>query len=185
MNPNVFNTFPLLESSRLLFQNMATADPQEVFIMRSDSQIYKYLDRPMAQSIDDAIKHIDLLKNSFAEHTAISWLLVERSTMKVAGYIGLWRFVIENNRAEIGYVLKHEFWGKGLMKEAIDAVVRFAFSPMEFHSIMANVNPANIQSIKVLEKCNFKKEACFREDYFYNGAYLDTLIFGLLEKDIQ
>ena len=100
--------------------------------------------------------------------------------MKVAGYIGLWRFDIENNRAEIGYVLKPECWGKGLMKEAIDVIVRFAFKQMEFHSIMANVNPENNQSIKVLEKCNFKKEAYFREDYFYNGNYLDSLIFGVL-----
>ena len=184
MNSSVFNSFPQLESSRLLFQDMTTADPKEVFLMRSDIQIYKYLDRPMAQSLDDAIKHIDLVKNSFAEKSGISWLIVEKETMKVAGNIGLWRFDIENNRAEIGYVLKPEFWGKGLMKEAIDVVTKFSFSQLQIHSIEANVNPKNLSSIKVLEKCNFKREAYFRQNYFYNGQYLDSVIYSLLEEDI-
>ena len=185
MNLSVFKEFPQLESTRLLFQDFRQADPNEVFEMRSDLQINRYIDRQPAQSIEDAIKHIDIIKKAFAESEALSWLIVEKSTLKVAGHIGLWRFIPEHNRAEIGYVLKPHYWGKGLMKEAIDVIVRYGFSKLEVHSIEANVNPANSQSIKVLEKCNFKQEAYFRENYFYNNVYLDSAIYCLLEKYLK
>ena len=185
MNLSVFKAFPQLQSERLLLQDLREADPNEIFELRSDLKINRYIDRQLAQSIDDALKHIEVIKNGFAASEALSWLIVEKSTMKVAGQIGLWRFVPEHNRAEIGYVLKPKYWGKGLMKEAIDVIVRFGFSKLEVHSIEANVNPANTQSIKVLEKCKFKQEAYFRENYFFKDVYLDSAIYCLLERDLK
>jgi ribosomal-protein-alanine N-acetyltransferase len=185
MNTSIFNSFPKLESSRLLFQDLAEADRQEILYMRSDPSIYQFLDRQPSQSLDDIDKFIDIVKTAFAEQNGISWVLVKKEDKRVVGYIGLWRIAKEHNRGEIGYALKKEFWGLGMMKEAIDLVVRFGFNQMELHSIMADVNPLNEKSLRVLEKCNFKREAYHRENYFYNGKYLDSVIFGLLERDIS
>lgn len=185
MNISVFTSFPNLESSRLLYHDLAEADKQEIFLMRSDPQIYQFLDRKPAQSVDDIVTFVESIQTAFTNHNGISWVLIEKLSRQVVGYIGLWRINIENNRGEIGYVLKKQYWGQGLMKEAIDTVVRFGFKQLQLHSIMADVNPLNNNSIRVLEKCNFKREAYFRENYFYNGNYIDSLIFGLLERDIK
>jgi ribosomal-protein-alanine N-acetyltransferase len=88
-------------------------------------------------------------------------------------------------RAEIGYAMKPEYWGNGYMYEALAKVINFGFNEFCLHSIEANVNPANASSIKLLEKLGFKKEAYFREDYLYNGKFLDTAIYSLLETDFQ
>lgn len=185
MNLTIFSAFPELESSRLLFRDLGRADSHEIFEMRSDPQIYQFLDRPPAQSVEDIVKFKDIIKLSFEDHTGISWVIMEKTTLKIAGYIGLWRIVKEHNRGEIGYALKPKYWGQGIMKEAIDTVVRFGFDKLELHSIMADVNPVNSKSLRVLEKCNFKREAYLRENFFYSGKYLDSVIFGLLKKDIE
>jgi ribosomal-protein-alanine N-acetyltransferase len=63
-------------------------------------------------------------------------------------------------------------------------MVRFGFKEMNLHSIEANVNPLNERSQKVLERVGFKREAYFRENYLFDGKFLDSVIFSLLEKDL-
>ncbi len=184
MNSSLFESFPVLESVRLTYRDLTEADKQELFYMRSDPNIYQFLDRKPAQSLDDIEQFLQVIKTAFAQHNGLTWLLVEKLSSKVVGYIGMWRIDVAHNRAEIGYALKKEFWGQGLMKEAIDTVALFGFKKLELHSIMADVNPLNANSIKVLEKCKFKREAFVRENFYFNGKYIDSLIFGLLESDL-
>ncbi len=185
MNDLIFLEFPVLESERLVFRNYADADAKAIYEIRSNRRINEFLDREPAQNIEDAISHIKIVQRSFEEKTGVNWVLHTKADDKLVGYVGLWRIDKAHNRAEIGYVLLPDYWGKGLMKEAIDVVVRFGFTTMEIHSIEANVNKENIKSINVLEKCGFKKEAYFRENFFYKGKYLDSVIYCLLEKDIN
>ncbi|MCB9249885.1 MAG: GNAT family N-acetyltransferase [Ignavibacteriales bacterium] len=82
----------------------------------------------------------------------------KKNTSKVIGYIGYWRLVREGVRAEIGYALKPEYWGKGLMSESLLKVIEFGFANFGLHSIEGNVNPENKNSIKILEKFGFKRK---------------------------
>jgi ribosomal-protein-alanine N-acetyltransferase len=66
------------------------------------------------------------------------------------------------------------------MREAVSEVIKYGFTVMRLHSIEANVNPDNKASIKLLEKNCFAREAYFKENYFYNGKFLDTVIYSLL-----
>jgi ribosomal-protein-alanine N-acetyltransferase len=70
------------------------------------------------------------------------------------------------------------------MFETINCMARFGFKEMKLHSVEANVNPLNERSKKVLERIGFKKEAHFRENYLFNGEFLDSIIYSLLEKDL-
>jgi ribosomal-protein-alanine N-acetyltransferase len=51
---------------------------------------------------------------------------------------------------------------------------------MKLHSVEANVNPANNSSIKLLKKNKFVKEAHYKENYFYDGKFLDSAVYSLL-----
>ncbi|HUM46715.1 MAG TPA: GNAT family protein, partial [Chitinophagales bacterium] len=86
----------------------------------------------------------------------------------------------EHFRAEIGYSLLPGYWGRGIMLESITAVIRFGFEILKLHSIEANVNPSNIPSIKLLERSGFVKEAHFKENYYFNGKFLDSAIYSLV-----
>ncbi len=71
------------------------------------------------------------------------------------------------------------------MNETFKTLIEFGFNNLQLHSIEANVNPLNQQSIKLLERVGFKKEAHFRQNFFHNGKFMDSFIYCLLESDIR
>jgi ribosomal-protein-alanine N-acetyltransferase len=77
-------------------------------------------------------------------------------------------------------MLLPEHQKKGLMQEAAAAVLNYGFNVIQLHSVEANVNPANENSKKFLEKNKFVRGAYFRENYYYNGQFMDSAIFSLL-----
>ena len=185
INDAVFSVFPKLETTRLLLMEFVKNDSGELFKMRSDDRVLKYLDRDTHNSVEESELMIEEMIRSYNNKEGINWIIRKKDALDVIGYIGYWRMIRKNVRAEIGYAMKPEYWGNGYMLEALTAVIKFGFNEFCLHSIEGNVNPANASSIKLLEKFGFKKEAYFREDYFYNGKFLDTAIYSLLETDFQ
>ncbi len=60
-------------------------------------------------------------------------------------------------------------------------MIKFGFETMNFHSIEALIDPNNVASEKLLQKLNFKKEAHFKENFFYNDQFSDTIIYSILK----
>ncbi|MGL6162488.1 GNAT family N-acetyltransferase [Microbulbifer sp.] len=88
-----------------------------------------------------------------------------------------------NRHADIGFALGREYWGRGLMLQALPAVIEFAFNRLKLHRIGADADPRNVASIRVLEKLDFQREGLLRECYFHMGEVQDALLFSLLRRD--
>jgi ribosomal-protein-alanine N-acetyltransferase len=184
INDDVFNVFPNLETNRLLLTEFAKTDSKELFKLRSDERVLKYLDRDSHKSVEESELMIEEMIKSYNNKEGINWIIRKKDTLDVIGYIGYWRMIRLNVRAEIGYAMKPEYWGNGYMQEALTKVIEFGFNTFRLHSIEGNVNPNNLSSLKLLEKLGFKREAYFREDYLFNGKFLDSVIYSLLETDV-
>ena len=180
-----FPSFPQLETERCRLRQVEYTDAHQCFSLRSDERVMRYIDRDKWSNIDEAHDHISKMKESFQKAEGISWAVCLKENNNMIGMAGLWRIIKEHHRAEIGYTLSPDFWNKGLMTEVIREIIRFGFDEMNLHSIEANINPENLASIKILEKNNFRKEAYFRENYFYNGKFLDSVIYCRLTDKIQ
>jgi [ribosomal protein S5]-alanine N-acetyltransferase len=178
-----FNPFPKITTKRLLLRQVNNGDVNEVYFLRSDEQVMKYIDRIPAKNLDDAYEFIRLINEQEKSNDGITWAITMKGNNSLIGTICYWNIKKEHYRAEIGYQLHPEYWGKGLMHEAFSGVVNFGFDVMKLHSIEANVNPENAASIKLLEKNNFVREAYFKENYFYDGKFLDTAIYSLLAPE--
>ena len=184
ISKNVFKNFPEFESGRLLFRKIILDDAKEIFLIRSNDDVMKFMDVPRHYSVSDSEKLIRSIENSYKNETGINWAIIQKQSNVFLGYIGFIRMASEHCRAEIGYALKPDYWSKGYMYEAIDMLAKFGFEEMKLHSIEANVNPMNERSKKVLERVGFKKEAYFRENYLFDDKFLDSVIYSLLEKDL-
>ena len=64
--------------------------------------------------------------------------------------------------------------------EALEAVARHCFTAFGFHSLEANTDPRNAASRRLLERNGFVLEGLFREDYFWEGQFLDSAIYSRL-----
>ena len=176
-----FSPFPQLETERLLLKEITQRDAPALFALRADKDLMKYLDRSPAQSIDEAIAFIGLIAAAQQKNEGITWGIFPKTQPDVLhGTIGFWRIQKENHRAEIGYLLHAALQGKGIMHEAMNCVLAYGFNKLRFHSVEANVNPANAPSIRLLERNGFVKEAHFKENYFFDGKFLDSAIYSLL-----
>ena len=177
-----FTPFPVLSTARLQLREVTTDDANEVFFLRSDKEVLKYLDKEPAKSVDEAKEFIERIKKDQVNDDGILWGITLKDNPVIIGNIGYWRMQKEHYRSEIGYALNPLFQGKGIMNEAMQAVIQYGFEIMKLHSVEANVNPANAASIKLLEKNRFVREGYFRENYYYDGKFLDSVIYSLLSK---
>ncbi len=179
----IFNPFPLITSDRLSLRRITDSDVHEIFFLRSDGEVMRYIDKAPAKSLKDAYEFIKKITELERNTEAVTWAITLKNDSKLIGTICLWNIQKEHYRAEVGYNLHPAYWDKGIMQEAIIEVINYGFEVMKLHSIEANVNPGNTASIKLLERNNFTREAYFKENYYYNGKFLDTAIYSLLAGD--
>lgn len=180
-----FHPFPVIETERLLLREIRDADIDMLFRLRSDKVVMKYVDRPLALTKEDIMPLYNKMVEGVANNSGISWVIELKETREMIGQIGFWRIDTENHRAEIGYMLRPEFFGKGFGSEAVKAVLSHGFGQFHFHSVEANVSPGNDASKKLLEKAGFVQEAYFRENYYFDGRFLDSVIYSLLASNLK
>ena len=80
-------------------------------------------------------------------------------------------------------MLLPEYQGKGIISEAIKEVINYGFMVMKLHSIEAIIDPKNFASERVLQKNRFVKEAHLKENECYDGQFLDTVIYSILNQN--
>lgn len=177
-----FNPFPNLETERLLLRRIDANDVNQIFNLRSNPETMKYIPRPLAKTTEDALEHIAIIDARIENNEGINWAITLKDDPKLIGLIGHYRIKPEHFRAEIGYMLLPEFNGKGIITEAIKEVVNYGFKVMQLHSIEAIIAPENFGSEKVLQKNGFVKEAHLKENEFYDGRFLDTVIYSILNE---
>lgn len=177
-----FSPFPEIKTERLLLRRMTTNDAKEILFLRSSKEVMKYIDREITKSEKEAQLFINKIDASLNSNNGIMWgITLKEQPRRLIGNIGYWRLVKEHYRAEVGYMLHPSFWKKGIMREALLSVIDFGFDKMNLHSIEANINPGNAASARLLKSTGFIKEAYFKEDYFFNGTFHDTIIYSRLK----
>ena len=185
IDETVFDDFPSLRSKRCIYREFREEDARDFFKLRSNPAVMEFMDSVYINSEEEALLKVQSIRNDFRERNGINWVIVDQQTNEFAGYISFWRLMKEHVRAEIGYALIPKFWGKGIMLEAAKTVLDFGFETMKLHSVEANVNIQNQRSISLLNKLGFVKEAHFRENYLFEGKFLDSIIYSLLESDYE
>lgn len=177
-----FSPFPTIETERLLLDSLTDGDVNEVFQLRSNPETMKYIPRPLVKDNDGALEHIKMILDKIDSNEGINWAIRLKGNPKLLGIIGFYRLQPENYRAEIGYMILPEFHGKGIVPEAVNRLIKFGFEDLDLHSIEAVIAPENYASERVLQKCGFTKEAHFKESEFYEGKFLDKVIYSLLNN---
>ncbi len=178
-----FLPFQNLESERLFLRQITNEDINEVFELRSNPEIMKFVPRPLISKKEEALEHIKLIQTKIEENEGINWAITIKGNPKLIGIIGHYRISWENLRSEIGYMILPEYHGKGITSEAVKLLIDYGFNTMKMHSLEAIIDPRNQASARVLQKNNFVLEGQFKEDTFWQGEWLDSNVYSLLNKN--
>ena len=174
------STFSNLRTERLRLREVCEEDCESLFALRNDDAVMEYIGSRKSNSLDEVMDLIRQVHADRMNNKCVLWGLSLHDDPSLIGTIGFYRLQKENYRGEIGYLLDKQHWGKGLMGEALNAVVEFGFSKMGFHSIEAVTDPNNQRSIGLLLRHGFVQEGLFRENFFWNGRFYDSAVFSRL-----
>ena len=172
-----------LETQRLLLRPINNTDVKALYAYRSDKILNQYQGW-IPEKISDATEFIGRqAPNWNLPDTWFQLAIIEQSSEKMIGDIGVHFIDQEDKQVELGCTLAKENQGKGFATEALNAVIDFLFVEMNKHRIIASVDPRNSGSIAMLDRIGFRKEAHFKGSYFQNGEWLDDAIYALLKNE--
>ncbi len=177
-----FTTFPMLTTQRLRLREIRPDDAEAIFAIYSDEEAMRYYNETF-QSLAEAEAYILLRRDDYARHREIRWGITREGDDRIIGSCGLHHFDEEYHRAETGYILNRADWGRGIMTEALSAVLTCGFTQMALHRIEAVIDIANERSKNLLLKLGFQYEGNLRQRFLFRGSFEDEFYFGLLHDE--
>jgi [ribosomal protein S5]-alanine N-acetyltransferase len=183
IEPNSPAPFPTFHTERLTLRELNPADAEAVFAFLSDPEVSRFLSAGPHRSLVQTHQTIDFLASLFPHQEGVRWAITLKGVETVIGTCGLHAWDSFSMRAEVGYELARPYWGQGLMREAIRAVLTYGFTQMNLRRIAAIVLVGNIASARFLEKLGFQREGLTRQYELVNGEFKDVWRFALLSGD--
>jgi methylmalonyl-CoA/ethylmalonyl-CoA epimerase len=181
---NTLRVFPVLETERLWLREFRPADAEAVFEMYARSDMNQRLEHEPMQSIEEAEQRVRGRIGLFERGMGYRWAMTFKGAPdKVIGSCGYFHVRVGTQTFEMGYEVHPAHWRKGIMSEALTAMLEYSFSEaalMPVHRLEALVDPQNVASIKLLEKLGFVAEGLRREFGYWKGKYQDVKLFALL-----
>lgn len=184
----IIDKLPTLQGERIRLRQLTDRDRAGILSVFGDPRVVRFmgipfLDVSILSSDEHARQYIAEVLEGTRSGNFWQWGLALNTTDQVIGSCMLVRFSWGNERAEIGFALAPDHWGKGLMTEALDLLVAHCFEDLSLHRLEADVDPRNTGSIGLLTRMGFVREGILKERHLVDGERQDTVFFGLLSTD--
>jgi RimJ/RimL family protein N-acetyltransferase len=153
----------IVETNRLILREFERSDCQELSIMLANSNVMNF-SLNGCLTVAQTQEKIEGFIDSYNQYRFGKWGIVLKHQKQLIGYCGIAIEKIDGEEeTELGYRLSHNYWGKGLATEAAKAALEYGLNELNLPYIIAVIDPANIASIRVIEKLGmeYKKQTIF------------------------
>ena len=140
----------MFETERLFLRRLKDYDVDEIFKMRSDEEIMRFIREPQTQKSESEI-WIEMISSRWEKEKIGFCGVIEKASKDFVGWCGLWKLK-ETNEIEVGYAMKKDFWGKGYATEAAKRMLEYGFGELDFERIVAVASPENDASQNVMKR---------------------------------
>ena len=180
-----FGEFPELGTKRLVLRRMTLADAEFYLRHFSDPDIAELTAFDAPENIDKARQELlEFCIKPFEENKGIRWGIVLKGETELAGTIGYHQWVKAGGyHARVGYDLSAAHRRRGIMTDALMAVLRYGFETMRLNKVEACTDPRNVASIRLLMRLGFHQDGVLRENTHYHGRFIDEVVFSLLASE--
>lgn len=153
-----FTPFPVLYTERLVLRAATPEDAVALSVIRSDARVNRFLERKAEMTLEEAENRIRKIAAETLANECIEWVIQFKDNPQMLGSICYWNIAPQADKAEIGYEMHPDYYGKGVMQEAMQRVIQYAFSEMNVKTIEAFPVKDNIKSIQLLERNHFVRD---------------------------
>lgn len=163
-----------LETEQLILKSINENHAEDILKIRSNAEINKFLKRIPPQTNYEALSFILTIKKRVENNETVFWGISLKNQPELIGTICLWNFAEDRKTAEVGYELLPNYHRKGIMSEALKAVLNFGFNELYLNEILAFTNKFNENSKALLLKHQFTLE-----EGRVDEGFPDNLVFSL------
>ena len=174
----------ILETERLILRPFCREDAQAMYDnWASDPEVTKFLSWPTYKSVNDAHEILNIWLESYEKPDFYQWAIVLKELKQPVGSISVVNLDHRVDMAEIGYCIGKPWWGRGIMPEAMAAVMRYLFEEVGFQRLEAGHDPENPASGAVIRKCGLKYEGTLRRRIRSNRGITDVAWYSMLKEE--
>ena len=179
----VFSQLPELKTNRLILRKMKMSDAQDLFAYARDLQVSRHVLWNAHQTIHESRQYLRAARRQYRRGQPCSWAITLRESGRMIGTIGFMWLNPEWLSAEVGYSLSREYWNRGIMTEALKAVVAFGFDTLQLQRIEAQHETDNPASGRVMQHAGMQYEGTLRQRIKNKGKYVDVNLYAILRSD--
>ncbi|WP_395047278.1 GNAT family N-acetyltransferase [Flavobacterium sp.] len=169
--------FPIIKTERLLLRQFVDNDLENVFKGLSHPDIIKYYGVSF-QTLEATKEQMTFFADLEKNETGIWWTVCSADNKTFYGAGGLNSLNKEHKKAEIGFWLISDFWGNGIMKEAMPLICNYGFDNLELHRIEGFVESENKNCKNAMAKLDFQYEGTMKECEIKNGKFISLDIYA-------
>ena len=176
-----------IETKRLLLRRFQLEDAEQMFNnWASDPDNIKYLSWAAHKGKSETEDIIKTWVEEYASNKTYRWCITDKQTGEVIGGIDVVKMFENTECCEIGYVLSKRFWNKGIMTEALHAVLEYLFFKVNFHRIQLGHVSKNMASGKVMLKNGLQRDGLLRDaEKTVDGKWHNVVIYSILRDEFK
>ena len=172
-----------IETPRLILRKAIYEDAGPMFRnWASDPEGTKYLTWPPHESVDTTKAIVAGWVKEYHRNDYYHWMIVLKETGEPIGSL-ISNTVGHASSAHIGYCIGKRWWHKGIMSEALQAVINYLFGEIGYHRVEAMHDPNNPNSGSVMRKCGMQYEGTSRASDRNNQGICNTDHYAILRSD--
>jgi [ribosomal protein S5]-alanine N-acetyltransferase len=171
--------FPNLETSRLQLRQITENDLENIFTGLSNPEVIRYYGVSYS-SLDATWEQLEWYAELERTHSGIWWAITLKGAKDFCGAIGFTNISREHRKAELGFWLLPEFWGKGIVQESMPVIMEYAYNNLRLHRVEAYVETENKSSQKTLLKQGFQQEGILRDSELKDGRFISVVLYSKL-----
>lgn len=173
--------FPIIKTERLLLRQFEENDLQNVFKGLSNPDVIKYYGISF-DSLEATKEQMAWFAQLEKSETGIWWAVCSLDNKTFYGAGGLNNLNNEHKKAEIGFWLLTDFWGQGIMTEAMPIICSYGFNNLGIHRIEGSVDSDNINCKKAMAKLNFQYEGTMMDCEIKSGKFISLDIYAAIKN---
>lgn len=174
---------PAIQTDRLLLRKLTLHDAEAVFAYSRDPEVARHVLWDAHRTIGESRAYIRYMLRRYRMTEPASWGIELKESGFIIGTIGFMWIQDDNRAAEVGYSLSRNYWGRGIMTEALGAVLDYSFNTLNLNRVEAIHELANPASGAVMRKCGMLHEGTLREKLMNKGRYVDVELYAALRRD--
>ncbi|WP_138415387.1 GNAT family N-acetyltransferase [Aquibacillus sediminis] len=180
---NYLKEMPDLETKRLKLRKLTFSDLNDVHYFCSNPKVANPMTWEVNKTIEVTNDFLKAVISGYENGESGEWAIELKDTGKVIGVAAFIDWNNEHSCLEIGYFLSEDFWGKGIVTEALNKILHYGFDVLSPNRIEGRCDTDNFASQKIMQKMGMKYEGTLRKNEYIKGEFRDTQMYSILKTE--